>query len=140
MRLNWDDYFIEIAEIVAKRATCPRANVGAVIVANNRILTTGYNGSLPGMEHCLDVGCLMVNNRCIKTVHAETNAILQGAKFGISLLNSTLYCTHYPCENCAKLIISAGIEKVFYKNEYYNEISEKFFKNANVKIVKINAR
>ncbi len=84
-RPNWDQYFLSIAEKVASRSTCPRASVGAVIVRDNRILSTGYNGSLPSEPHCTEVGCLMINSHCERTIHAETNAVVQAARFGISL-------------------------------------------------------
>jgi len=91
-RPSWDEYFLKIAEDVASRATCPRASVGAVIVKDHRILSTGYNGALPGEPHCTEVGCLMENNHCERTVHAETNAVVQAARFGINIEGATLYC------------------------------------------------
>ena len=128
-RPSWDTYFLEIAKLVASRSTCPRASVGAVIVKNNRILSTGYNGAPPGEPHCVDVGCLMVNNHCERTVHAETNAVIQAARFGISVDGATLYCwsnrnhTDSPyagkpgdkvdtCAKCSQVIKVAGIVKV----------------------------
>lgn len=117
-RPNWDEYFLDIAEKVSSRSTCLRLNVGAVLVAeDNRILATGYNGSPKGLPHCLDVGCLKnEEGRCIRTIHAEINAILS-VDMHIRK-NSILYCTHEPCENCTKSIIQAGIKKVVYKNTY----------------------
>ncbi len=91
-RPNWDAYFLKIAEDVAARSTCPRASVGAVIVKDNHILSTGYNGALPSESHCIEVGCLMKNNHCERTIHAETNAVAQAAKFGIKIDGATLYC------------------------------------------------
>ncbi len=114
-RPNWDQYFLNIAQGVASRATCPRGTVGAVIVRDNRILSTGYNGALPGESHCTDVGCLMVNNHCERTIHAETNAVAQAAKFGTSLDGATLYLwsnTDIPvCTKCSQVMQTAGIVK-----------------------------
>lgn len=116
MRPNWDNYFLSIAREVAKRATCPRASVGTVIVKDNRILSTGYNGAPPGEPHCLDVGCSMVDGHCVRVVHAETNAIAQAAKFGISVNGAKMYIwsnTAIPsCLNCTQISKSAGIIEV----------------------------
>ena len=120
-RPNWNEYFLNIAKEVASRSTCPRASVGAVIVKDNRILSTGYNGAPPGEPHCTDVGCLMENNHCERTIHAETNAVAQAAKFGVSVDGATLYCwsirhsTGEPVESCIKctqVMKSAGIKEV----------------------------
>lgn len=125
-RPDWDEYFLDIAEKVSTRSTCLRLKVGCVLVAeDNRILATGYNGSPKGMPHCIDDGCLKSEEgRCIRTVHAEINAILsvepQQRK------DSTLYCTHEPCEHCTKSIIQAGITKVVFKQEYPNPTNKYF--------------
>jgi dCMP deaminase len=115
-RPSWDAYFMEVASLIAERSTCPRLYVGAVIVRDNQILTTGYNGSLPGMSHCSDAGCYIVENHCLRTIHAEVNAVLQAAREGISLKGATLYCTHLPCINCMKVILKVGIEKILFKD------------------------
>ena len=116
MRPTWDEYFLNIAKEVAKRSTCPRASVGAVIVKDNRILSTGYNGAPPGEPHCIDVGCQIIDNHCIRVVHAETNAIAQAAKFGISISGATMYIwsnSEIPsCHNCTQISKSVGIAKV----------------------------
>ncbi len=119
-RPSWDQYFIEMAHHVAKRSTCPRRHVGAVIVKQKQVLTTGYNGSLPGQGHCTDVGCLIasVGAGCTRTVHAEVNAICQAARHGVSLSGSTIYVTTSPCMSCFKPIVAAGIIEVVYDNEY----------------------
>ncbi len=109
MRPGWDEYFMEIARTVATRATCPRAAVGCVLVREHRILTTGYNGAPRGVAHCTDVGCTVVNEHCVRATHAEANAVVQGALHGVSLQGATAYCTHQPCVNCSKLLISAGV-------------------------------
>ena len=115
-RPNWNEYFMNIAREVASRATCPRASVGAVVVRDNRILSTGYNGALPGEPHCTKVGCLMVDGHCERTVHAETNAVVQAAKFGIPLDGATLYLwsnINIPsCGKCSQVMATAGIIKV----------------------------
>jgi dCMP deaminase len=127
-RPDWDQYFLDIAEKVATRSTCLRLKVGCVLVAeDNRILSTGYNGSPKGMPHCLDDGCLKnEQGRCIRTVHAEINAILSVDP--AVRKNGTLYCTHEPCEHCTKSIIQAGIKKVIYKNPYPNAVNIYFSK------------
>lgn len=121
MRPNWDEYFLNIAKEVASRSTCPRASVGAVIVKDNRILSTGYNGAPPGEPHCTDVGCDMVNGHCERTIHAETNAVVQAARFGTPVDGATLYIwsirhnTGKPVESCVKceqVMKAAGISKV----------------------------
>jgi dCMP deaminase len=116
MRKDWDNYFIDIAFQVAERSTCPRRRVGAVIVKDKRIKGTGYNGSPSGLAHCLDEGCLMVNNHCIRTIHAEINALLEcepGERKG-----ATIYVTDRPCAECAKCIINCGISRVVFARDY----------------------
>lgn len=117
-RLDRTSYFHKIARAVAERATCPRKHVGAVLVKGDRILATGYNGSLPGEEHCEDVGCLMENNHCTRVVHAEVNALIYAAKFGVSIDGATLYCTITPCDTCAKLLRAAGVRAQLFEEAY----------------------
>ena len=121
-RPDWGQYFLNIAEEVASRSTCPRASVGAVIVRDNRILSTGYNGALSGKPHCTEVGCLMVNGHCERTIHAETNAVAQAARFGISLDGATMYLwsnTGIPeCTKCSQVVETAGITKVVTATHY----------------------
>lgn len=118
VRPTWDEYFLNIAEQVAKRATCPRASVGAVIVKDTRILSTGYNGSAPGEAHCTEVGCLMEDGHCQRATHAETNAVAQAAKFGIPINGATIYFwdslgrTAESCIKCSQVMKAAGIAKV----------------------------
>lgn len=113
-RPSWDDYFLQIARDVATRATCLRRHVGAVIVKDRRILSTGYNGSPPGQPHCTDVGCLIEDGRCIRTLHSEQNAIIQAALHGVSTEKATLYGTCRPCHVCARMIVGAGIGRVVF--------------------------
>jgi Deoxycytidylate deaminase len=116
-RPSWDEYFMRIAREVATRATCLRRHVGAVIVRDRRILSTGYNGSPPGQKHCTEVGCLMEDGRCIRTLHAEQNALMQAALHGVSTAGATLYGTCRPCHVCARMVVAAGITRVVFAGE-----------------------
>lgn len=118
MRKSWDQYFMDIARQVATRATCDRKHVGAVLVAGRTILGTGYNGSLPGQAHCDDEGHLMEDGHCVRTNHAEANAICQAAKHGVQLDGATIYTTASPCWPCFKLIVSAGVKHVVFGELY----------------------
>ena len=120
-RASWDEYFMSIAQVVATRSTCPRKYVGAVIVKNRTILSTGYNGSIRGMPHCSDVGHMMEDGHCVATIHAEANAIIQGAKNGVVIDGATVYVTASPCWNCFKQIANAGIRRVVYGEFYRDE-------------------
>jgi dCMP deaminase len=117
-RPSWDHYYLTIAYTVAKRATCPRASVGAVLVKDNHIIATGFNGAVRGLPHCTEVGCLMLDGHCARAVHAECNAIIQAALHGVSTAGATAYITHYPCLNCAKMLVNAGITRVVYGEVY----------------------
>lgn len=138
MRPGWDEYFIQIARTVATRATCPRASVGAVLVREHRILTTGYNGSPRGVAHCTEVGCTIANGHCLRATHAEANAVVQAALHGITLEGSTAYCTHQPCMNCSKLLISAGIRKIVYDVAYPDPIAQELLAEAGVALVQFS--
>jgi dCMP deaminase len=133
-RPSWDDYFMQITFEVAKRSTCPRAAVGAVIVRDKRILTTGYNGAPMGLPHCTEAGCLMESGHCVRTLHAEQNAIIQGALHGVDVSGSTMYVTHQPCLVCAKMAINAGIERVVYAGQYPDRIACDFLNEAGVEL------
>jgi dCMP deaminase len=118
-RISRDEMLVRMAVIVSERGTCLRAHVGAVIAKDGRVISTGYVGAPSGLPHCLEVGCdISEFSGCIRTVHAEANAIAWAARNGLATDGSTLYCTHSPCANCAKLIINAGIERVVYCEEY----------------------
>lgn len=120
MRISRDQMFFEIIEVLIKRATCSRAQVGAILVKDGRIISTGYNGSPSGTPHCLDSGCIQdQNGSCIRTVHAEANAIVFAAKHGISTNEAVLYVSLAPCLTCAKLVINAGVKEVVYRDEYH---------------------
>ena len=131
-RPSWDDYFIKIAFDVAERSTCDRAHVGAVVVRDRRILTTGYNGAPAGLAHCDEVGHLLIDGHCVRTLHAEQNAIIQAALHGVNTAESTVYVTHQPCLTCAKMIINAGIRRAVYAGNYPDENSRRFLTEAGI--------
>ncbi|MEZ4708202.1 MAG: cytidine/deoxycytidylate deaminase family protein [Caldilineaceae bacterium] len=133
-RPSWDEYFMDIAFTVAQRSTCDRAHVGAVIVRDRRMLTTGYNGAPAGLPHCDDVGHLMIDGHCVRTLHAEQNAIIQAALHGVNVQGATCYVTHQPCLTCAKMIINAGITRVVYAGNYPDENSRHFLGEAGVEL------
>ena len=119
-RASWDEYFMAIARVVASRSTCDRKFVGSAIVRDKTILSTGYNGSIRGMPHCSEVGHMMEDNHCVATIHAETNAVLQAAKNGVSIDEATVYVTASPCWSCFKMITNAGIRRIVY-GEFYRD-------------------
>ncbi len=138
----WDSYFMNIAAIVASRSTCLRRKVGALIVKDRRILTTGYNGTPSGITHCEEVGCLRdklkvpsgQRHELCRGLHAEQNALLQAALYGISLKDAILYCTNQPCVICAKMLINAGIKEIVINNGYPDKLAEEMLKEANIKV------
>ncbi len=125
---------MDITLDVSRRATCLRAQVGAIIVKNKRILTTGYNGAPKGLPHCLDEGCDIVGGHCVRSLHAEQNAILQAALHGVSLEGGTVYTTHQPCHTCAKMIINAGLVRVVYAGLYPDELAMRYLHIAGVQV------
>ncbi|PKN91743.1 MAG: CMP deaminase [Chloroflexi bacterium HGW-Chloroflexi-6] len=136
MRPDWDSYFMKIASAVSERSTCDRAFVGSVLVRDKRILTSGFNGSPAGQEHCDEAGHLIVDGHCVRTIHAETNAIIQAALHGVSTKGSTCYVTHFPCINCTKVLINAGITRIVYGEAYrLDENALEFLKKANIEVV-----
>lgn len=120
-RVPWDVYFMNIAQVVASRSTCPRKFVGAVVVRDKTILSTGYNGSIRGMPHCAEVGHMMENDHCVATIHAEANAIIQAAKNGVLIDDGSIYVTASPCWNCFKMIANSGIRRIVYGEFYRDE-------------------
>jgi dCMP deaminase len=135
MRPDWDSYFLKIAFAVSERSTCDRAFVGCVLVLDKRILTTGFNGSPSGQPHCDEVGHLLVEDHCVRTIHAETNAIIQAALHGISTRGATCYVSHFPCINCTKVLINSGIVRLVYSEEYRpDSIALEFLKAAKIDI------
>ena len=119
-RVSWEQYFMNIAKEVATRSTCDRKHVGAVIVRGKTILSTGYNGSIKGLDHCDDIGHEMESTHCIRTIHAEANAIVQAARHGIRIEDSEIFVTASPCYDCFKMIANVGINKVYF-GEFYRE-------------------
>jgi len=136
-RPDWDEYFLKLAMLASERATCPRMHCGCVLVKHKNVIATGYNGSIPGDEHCEDIGCLMVDNHCVRTVHAEMNAIVQAAKRGHPVDGATAYVTNMPCTTCAKALISAGVKRVVVFSDYHDTMALDFFKKAKVTIDRI---
>jgi dCMP deaminase len=135
MRPEWDSYFLKIASAVSERSTCDRAFVGCVLVREKRILTTGFNGSPSGQPHCDEAGHLMVEGHCVRTIHAEMNAIIQAALHGVSTKGATCYVTHFPCINCTKALINAGIARLVYTTAYrVDENALNFWQAAGVEI------
>lgn len=137
-RVNWQQYFMAQANVASLRSTCTRLEVGAIIVRKNRIIASGYNGSIDDSAHCIDEGCHIVNNHCVRTVHAEMNALLQCAKFGVKTENTEMYVTHFPCLVCTKHIIQAGIKKVYYEADYKNDpLAVQLFEEASVEVEQV---
>jgi dCMP deaminase len=134
-RVDWHTYFMNIARQAATRATCDRKHVGAVIVRDKTILSTGYNGSIRGMPHCDDLGHMIENDHCVATVHAEANAIIQAAKNGVRIDGSEIYTTASPCWNCFKLIANAGIGSIYYGEFYRDERSIEVAGKIGVKLI-----
>lgn len=129
MRPPWDQTYIELAQLVAKRATCPRKSVGAVLVRDNRIIATGYNGSPPKRPHCADGGCMIVDNHCLRAVHAEANALLTCARHGVSTEGATCYCTLLPCVRCFHLLQAAGVGRIVYLEDYGHGVESLYVKS-----------
>ncbi len=144
-RPSWETYFMEIALLVAKRSTCLRRMVGAVIVKDKRILSTGYNGAPSGVRHCIETGCLREQlkvpsgqrHELCRGIHAEQNAIIQAAYHGVSIKGATLYCTNLPCSICSKMIINAGIRRILYQAGYADDMSREMFGEAGVEVIQI---
>jgi len=136
-RISWKNYFMNIAREVATRSTCGRKHVGAVIVRDKTILSTGYNGSIKGLSHCGDAGCEMVDGHCIRTSHAEANAIVQAAKNGVGINQSEIYVTASPCYDCFKLIANSGIKTIYYKEFYRDQRIIERSKEAGIQLVSL---
>ncbi len=138
-RVDWHTYFMNIARQAATRSTCDRKHVGAVIVRDKAILSTGYNGSIRGLPHCDDVGHVMENEHCIATVHAEANAIIQAARNGVRIDGAELYTTASPCWSCFKLIANAGIRTIYYGEFYRDPRCVEVAKQAGIRLVDLRA-
>lgn len=138
MRTDWNTYFMSIARLVATRSTCVRRQVGCVLVKEKRILSTGYNGAPSGLAHCEDVGCLRQQlnipsgerHEICRGVHAEQNALIQAARFGVPIVGADLYCTTMPCTQCTKMLLNAGISEVYCSDSYPDDLAVEMFKSA----------
>jgi dCMP deaminase len=139
-RINWHEYFMQIAAQVATRSTCDRKHVGAVIVRDRVILSTGYNGSLHGAPHCDDTGHDIENGHCVRAVHAETNAVAQAAKNGVGIDESEIYVTASPCLACFKLLANSGIKTIYFKEFYTDKRITGYAKQSGVKLVLMNKK
>jgi dCMP deaminase len=137
MRASWDEYFMQIAQEVATRSTCDRKHVGAVIVRDKNILATGYNGSIRGLGHCDQEGHMLEDGHCVRTIHAEANAIIQAAKNGTRIEHATLYVSASPCWGCFKMIANAGLVRVVYGEFYRDERIFAFAKQLGIELVKL---
>jgi dCMP deaminase len=141
-RPEWDEYFMAIAYLVSTRSTCLRRAVGAVLVKDNRILCTGYNGAPSGLRHCMEIGCLRdklkipsgERHELCRGLHAEQNTLVQAARHGIVVADSILYCTTFPCVICAKMLINAGVKAIFYSQGYADNLTQDMLKEAGVAI------
>lgn len=142
MRPSWDDYFMEIADVVATRSTCVRRRVGAILVKDKRILATGYNGAPAGIQHCGEAGCLREKleipsgerHELCRGLHAEQNAIIQCAVHGVNLQGAVLYSTTQPCVLCSKMLINAGIKTIVFRGSYPDELSLSLLREAGIEL------
>jgi len=147
-RPSYDEYFMEMAYVVSKRSTCLRRKVGAILVKDKHILSTGYNGAPKGLKHCSEHGCLRENmnvpsgerHELCRGLHAEQNAIIQAAVFGVSIKDSVLYCTNTPCVVCVKMLINAGVNEIVYSGDYPDELAKKILDESNIKIRTFNKK
>lgn len=139
-RVSWDEYFMNIAHEVATRATCDRKHVGAVIVRDKSILTTGYNGSIRGLGHCNEEGHLMEDGHCVRTIHAEANAVIHAARHGVCIEGASIYVTASPCFNCFKLLANAGITRIVFGEFYRDARIFEFAQHLGIDLVKFNAQ
>jgi dCMP deaminase len=147
-RPSYDDYFMEMAYVVSKRSTCTRRKVGAILVKDKHILSTGYNGAPKGLKHCSELGCIREDmnipsghrHELCRGLHAEQNAIIQAAVFGVSIKDSVLYCTNTPCVVCVKMLINAGVKEIVYSGDYPDDLAKKMINESNIKIRNLNKK
>lgn len=145
-RPSWDDYFLEVAKLISKRSTCLRRKVGAIIVKDKRIISSGYNGAPAGLAHCKEIGCPRMKmkiprgerHELCRGLHGEQNAIIQAALYGVSIKGATLYATHQPCSVCAKMIINAGIQRIVIIEGYPDAMARTMLREAGIPISKKN--
>ncbi len=146
-RPSWVTYFMNITNLVAERSTCTRRAVGAVLVKDKRILSTGYNGAPTGLKHCLEVGCLRERlgvesgkmHELCRGIHAEQNAIIQAAYHGVSVKGAAIFCTNQPCSICARMIINAGIQKIYYQSGYADSLAKELLQEAGIELMQIDS-
>lgn len=146
-RPSWETYFMDITRLVAKRSTCTRRAVGAIIVKDRRVLSTGYNGAPSHVTHCADVGCLRARmqvpsgerHELCRGIHAEQNAIIQAAYHGVSIKGAALFCTNQPCSICAKMIINAGISRIVYQSGYADPLAVEMLNEAEVELIHLES-
>jgi dCMP deaminase len=146
-RPSWETYFMNITNLVAQRSTCLRRAVGAVLVKDKRILSTGYNGAPANLKHCLEVGCMREQmgiesgkmHELCRGIHAEQNAIIQAAYHGVSVKGAVVYCTNQPCSICARMIINAGIEKIYYQSGYADPLAKELLAEAKIDLIQIES-
>ena len=136
-RPAWDEYFLKLAMLASERSTCPRMHCGCILVKDRFVLATGYNGSIPGQPHCEDAGCLIVDDHCVRTNHAEINALVQAAIHGVNISGSTAYITNMSCTTCAKALIAAGIKRVVVFSDFHDTLATKFYTESGVEIAKL---
>jgi dCMP deaminase len=144
-RPSWPEYFMSIAQLVATRSTCLRRKVGAVLVKDKRIMATGYNGAPIGLRHCEQTGCLREQlkvkpgerHELCRGLHAEQNVIIQAAYYGVTTKGTTLYSTHLPCIICSKMLINAGVEKIFFLDGYPDSLADEMLAEANIEVMRI---
>jgi dCMP deaminase len=147
-RPSWDEYFLEMAEVISRRSTCLRRHVGAILVRDKRILSTGYNGAPSGLPHCIEVGCRRAElgipsgqrPELCRALHAEQNAIIQAALHGVDTHASTLYCTHQPCIICAKMLINAGVIRIVYQGDYDDEMAREMLTQAGIEMAQAGVK
>jgi len=141
-RISWDEYFLKIADTVAERSTCLRRKVGAILVIDKRILATGYNGAPKNLAHCSEIGCLRLALKIkpaerieiCRGIHAEQNALVQAAFFGLPVASATLYSTHFPCITCAKMLINAGVKRIVVRKMYPDKLSQKMLSESGIEV------
>ncbi|MDX2500408.1 MAG: cytidine/deoxycytidylate deaminase family protein [Deltaproteobacteria bacterium] len=146
-RPSWETYFMNITNLVAQRSTCLRRAVGAVLVKDKRILSTGYNGAPANLKHCAEVGCMREQmgiesgkmHELCRGIHAEQNAIIQAAYHGVSVKGAVVYCTNQPCSICARMIINAGIEKIYYQSGYADPLAKELLAEAKIDLIQIES-
>jgi dCMP deaminase len=144
-RPSWDEYFMQITDLVATRSTCLRRKVGAILVRDRQILSTGYNGAPSGLAHCLEIGCLRElenvpsgeRHEMCRAIHAEQNAIIQAARHGVSIEGAIVYTTHQPCVICTKMLINASVKKIYYREGYPDELSKQMLAQAGVELIEV---